>query len=526
MLYMKNVFAHRMLTFAGLMLLVMAMACNKELDKNNPNAPAVEEYFKNSTELLAGTNAIYSTLTSNSLIGREWFFLHDLRSDDVGSGGGQLEVPRAQILNGAVTADNAVMKSVWSGLYTIIHRANTVIDNGPNVTDNASLRDRCVAEAKFFRGWALFELVTMWGPVPIYKSQVTKADQFQSRASEEEVYAQVFQDLKEAIAALPPIASDKGRITSGAANAVLGRAYLQKGDYTNAKTALLAVNGGGVTYSLVDDFADNFDEEHEFNRESIWEAVFYDRGDNNFNWNSSTGDDNPNVQPRTTIRNQEYSPIAWRNLIPSNRLLNEFENVDAGTGTKTDPRFVNSVYQTGDKYNNNANILTDAEQNGNSSLLHGVTKKISWRKFTIIYKDNQGYHPGGINQRLIRYAEILLMLAEVENELNNPGAAIGYLNQVRDRVSVAMPHYPTAQFPVTTKGDITRAIMHEKMVELSAEEIRNRDILRWRKKGYFTTDPLSYFQVNRDELLPIPQGEIDNNPRLGDGGIPSQNQGY
>lgn len=146
----------------------------------------------------------------------------------------------------------------------------------------------------------------------------------------------------------------------------------------------------------------------------------------------------------------------------------------------------------------------------------------------IIYKHGKGGDRagGGNNQRIIRYAEVLLMLAECENELNNPVAAVDYLNQVRDRPGVAMPHYPTAQYPTGTKDQITKAIMHEKTAELGDEEIRNRDILRWRKKGYFTTDPLPYFRAGRDELLPIPQQEIDNNPQLAAGGIAKQNPGY
>jgi hypothetical protein len=121
---------------------------------------------------------------------------------------------------------------------------------------------------------------------------------------------------------------------------------------------------------------------------------------------------------------------------------------------------------------------------------------------------------------------VLLMLAECENELGNPGAAVDYLNEVRDRPGVNMPHYPTSQFPTGNKDQITKAIMHEKTVEMGGEEIRNRDILRWRKKGYFTKEPLSYFRAGRDELLPIPQQEIDNNPQLGSGGINKQNAGY
>ena len=97
---------------------------------------------------------------------------------------------------------------------------------------------------------------------------------------------------------------------------------------------------------------------------------------------------------------------------------------------------------------------------------------------------------------MIRYAEVLLMLAECENEAGNIPGAVGYLNQVRDRPSVAMPHYPTTQFPVTTKDEVTKAIMHERMVELGDEEVRNVDIMRWRKKGYYPSvapEPLILF---------------------------------
>lgn len=507
-------------------LLLGGISCTKDLDKNNPSYVPLDKYFKNSSELQSGTNAIYSTFHASTLIGREWFFVHDLRSDDVSSGGGQLEVPRGQILNGATTADNPVMSAVWQGLYIVIHRSNTVIGSAPNVTDNDAVRDQCVAQAKFFRAWAYFELVTLWGPVPIYTQAVSLSNQFQPRAAETAVYDQIIKDLTDAAGVLSATysAADQGKITAGAANAMLGRVYMQKGDYAAAKAALLKVVNSNL-YRLVDNYSDNFLEETEFNAESIWEAVFVDKGDNAFDW-GGTGDGAANSQ--STIRNQEYSPVAWRNLIPSNKFLNEFENTATGAA-KTDPRYKWTVYETGDRFNNDADVLTDAMQNGNSSTVNGVTKKISWRKFMLIYKQSlsaASYHPGGNNQRIIRYADVLLMLAECANETGDLGGAVAYLNQVRDRPGVAMPHYPTAQYPVGSKDQVTKAIMHERSVELGDEEVRNRDILRWRKMGYFTTDPISYFRKNRDELLPIPQAEIDNNPALADGAIPAQNPGY
>jgi hypothetical protein len=161
-------------------------------------------------------------------------------------------------------------------------------------------------------------------------------------------------------------------------------------------------------------------------------------------------------------------------------------------------------------FNNGAETLTDAQQNGNSSVVNGVTKKVSWRKYMLIYKESSAaasFHPGGINQRLIRYADVLLMLAECEAESGTLPAAVGYLNQVRARPSVAMPPYPTAQYPTVTKNDVIKAIMHERIAELGGESVRNVDVLRWRKKGYFPSvapDPLP----NQVSLLPVPQAEL------------------
>jgi tetratricopeptide (TPR) repeat protein len=524
---MKYKVFYKSLFICWVMVAAFAISCHRDLDKTDPSRPTLEGYFKNSDELLRGTNAIYSVVRSASLVAREWYFLHDLRSDEVKAGGGQLELVRRQIWEGNITPANAVMQDNWFGWYTTIHRANTVIKNAANVEDNPALRDRCVAEAKFFRGWAYFELVSLWGPVPLYTEPVTSPTDFQPRAAEDVIYDQIERDLNEAAEGLPVSYSggeDLGRATKGAAYAMLGRALMQRGDYQGARTALLKVVDLNV-YKLVDNYMDNFLEETEFNEESILEIAFFDRGDNSFNW-GYTGDGSG--ESPATVRNQEYCPVAWRNLIPSEKYMANFEHEDKDDD-KTDPRIGMSVYFEGDTYNNGNSILTAAEQNGEKVLFNGDSLKISWRKFMLIYKmsnDEAQFHPGGNNQRIIRYAEVLLNLAECENELENPTEAVKYLNAVRDRASVAMPHYPTDNWPVSNKLEIQRAIMHEKWAELGGEQIRNRDILRWRKKGYFAVEPIPYYNPGRDGLLPIPQQEIDNNPELGSGGIPPQNPNY
>ncbi|QRR00226.1 RagB/SusD family nutrient uptake outer membrane protein [Dyadobacter sandarakinus] len=503
------------------LLFGIVFGCNDDtLDKTNPNGVTVEGYYKNGSELSSAVTSVYSMLKSNNLVAREWFFLHDLRSDDVAAGGGQLETPRNQLLLGTHDTGNSVLGTVWLAYYRLIHRANAVVDNSDKVTDLADAdKKRLLGEARFLRAYAYYELVSLWGGVPLYKNYVTTVDGSLPRSSPDEVYAYVISELAAIQADLPATydAGNQGRATKGAAQMLLARTYLQKGDYASAKTELLKVYNARV-YGLVDNYNDNFLEETEFNKESIFEVNFYPSG-GVYNWD---GDGNGATAGTETVRTQEYSAIGWRNVIPSNSLLSEFEKTTKGDA-KTDPRYDDSFYFSGEKYNNGASTLTDAQQNGNASVVDGVTKKVSWQKYSLMYKMNESFLTGAINQRIMRFAETILSLAEVENEAGNITEAVKYLNMVRARKSVSMPAYPTARFPVSSKDQVMAAIVHERRVELSGEQIRNRDILRWRKLNKLKAEPIAYFQANKQELLPIPQQEVDNNAKIEPG---DQNPGY
>ena len=168
---MKNRNLYIALLTAGL-LSTSVVSCKKDLLKTNPNNVTKDDYNKVASELLLSTNGIYSVLRGNNLTTREWFFLHDLRSDEARAGGGQLEAFRGALLNGPADPTNAVVGSVFNACYVMIHRANVVIQKGPLITDNPALAARCVGEAKFFRAWAYFELVSQWGGVPIQLTPV------------------------------------------------------------------------------------------------------------------------------------------------------------------------------------------------------------------------------------------------------------------------------------------------------------------------------------------------------------------
>jgi hypothetical protein len=490
-------------------------SCDKKLDVTDKNNPTQESYFKTASELQNGVNAIYSTLRSANLVGREWFFTHDMRGGETWSGGAQLEAPRAELLKQpSPSPANSVMTSVWTGSYQMINRANLLLSKAPAVTDDVPLRDRLIGEAKFLRAWAYFELVSQWGEVPLYSEPVTSPTAYKGKSSVADIYTLIISDLTEAVSKLPDTygSSDFGRATKGAANAMLGRVQMQKGDYAAAKAALLAVVNSNK-YSLVPNFNWNFDGDmkndagatqttgHEFNAESVFEVPFVDKGDNNFNW-GYVGEGS--TQPVSTVRNQEYG-IVWGNVIPSDRLLNEYE---AG-----DPRYKLTFYEVGDKILTQDGAapgvaLTASDMNVDPSIKGGVTLKRVFRKYSILDWVRSDFHPGGINQRVIRYADVLLMLAECEAEVGTPAQAAVYINMVRARPGINMP-------PVTlaSKNVALRAVMHERAVELAGEEVANIDILRWRKKGYFPsimTDP----KPGQVDLFPIPVSETSTNPAL------------
>lgn len=511
----------KILIYAGLLTFGVTLSCNeKDLNKINPNGVTFDTYFNNAAELTAGVNGVYALTQGTNLGAREWFFTHDLRGDEMATGGGQLEAPRNQLLVGVNDQANTVSNAVWQGWYRVIHRANVVIEKGATLTNiDAALRDRLIAEAKFLRAWAYYELGTLWGGVPVYTSFVKSTSGSVARSSQSDVYKVAIDDLTAAQGVLPVsyTGNNIGRATKGAAQTLLARVYLQQGNYAAAKTELEKVVNSG-TYALVDNYLDLTNEEGEFNKESIYEIIYAPSG-GAFNWGGDA--DGLNVQEET-IRSQEYGPTAWRNLIPSNKLLNAYEHTTKGDA-KSDPRFEMSFWKNGDAIANGTGVLTDERVQGNTSIVNGVERKISWRKYSILYKADIPNQQSGINMRVMRYADVLLMLAECENEAGNSARAIQLVNQVRARASVNMPPLPTANIPTGTQAQIRSAIQHERYVELAGEQTRNADILRWRKNGKLSSEPISYFIQNKHELLPLPQNEVDNNPNVGSA---NQNPGY
>lgn len=501
-----------------LLVVFFSSACDESLlDQSNENEFTYESYYIDERQLTSATNGVYALFYGADLWGRMMQYFSDMRADEHAAGGTQLEVHNAQLLAGSYDNGNYPINAAWRGFYRMIHRANAVIQYGSDIENiDESKKKQRLAEAKFLRSYAYYYLTVNWGKVPVYTQVATSTSEAKGPSEEAEVYQLIEGDLKAIQNDLEWVYTDAeegiGRANKGAVKLLLARVLMHQGKYDEAKPVLEDIYENGP-YRLVDNYADNFMEETEYNEESIFEIGFFGNG---FGW----AEDNNSLTNRGHVMFQDYSPVAWRNAIPSNRLLNNFEHPFHGDA-KEDPRLSETVYFTGDTFgpSENPKVLTDAMQNGFSSEFHGNTIKASWKKYSPMYKlDPGGYYVSGINYRNMRFAEVLIKLAECENEVGTQANAIAYLNEIRARPSVDMPAYPTSNYPCDSYDEVMRAIMHESMVEFSNEKLRVLELARWRKNGKFSTlnpDPVGYIAGNPDKaLLPYPNEESGRNPNF------------
>ena len=223
------------------------------------------------------------------------YFL-DCRADEHAAGGGQLEVNNRQLLDGTYDNTDYTIQVVWRGLYRIIHRANAVIQKGPEIEgiDPALLNQR-VAEAKFLRAWAYYYLVVNWGRIPVYTEVAASVDDAKPLSEESEVYQLLETDLTAIENDLDwtYTGDNAGRASQGAVKLLLARVYMHEGKYTEARTVLEDIYDNGP-FSLIDNYADNFMEETEYNNESIFEIGFAGGG---FTW----GEDGNSTNQRSTV---------------------------------------------------------------------------------------------------------------------------------------------------------------------------------------------------------------------------------
>ncbi|SHM31171.1 RagB/SusD family nutrient uptake outer membrane protein [Flavobacterium saccharophilum] len=468
-------------------------SCNdSDLELTNPNQLSPETYFKNEVQVQSAVNAAYANLQTRGLYARHIFFALDNMSQE-NKGNPQLEGNKVPFLNFSFDASSDIIQFYWETCYLGIAKANFVLDNEDkiNALSNSVLsqerKNKFLAEAHFLRAYYYFLLVPRFGNLPIYTSSTTVVGA--ARSPKEDVYKLIEADFDFASKNLLSKSTEqKGRATKEAAYAYLGKALLYQKKYDEALAAFKNVTG----FTLESNFYNNFMDETEHGPESIFEIEYDENLGVADKWGSDTAGDGV---AESTLRGQEYGNLGWYNVYPSDDILDEYE--------PGDKRFGDTFYVPGSKYNNGANTMTAANFSSSAGL-----RRAGWKKYQNYYKRVDENLDSSINFKVMRYSDVLLMMAECESMRAGgvQATAIGYINQVRGRANV--PLLATT----LTKEQVFTALVHERKVELAGEQVRFDDIIRW---GIASTELAGTgFTAGKSELWPIPNRETSSNPNI------------
>jgi starch-binding outer membrane protein, SusD/RagB family len=470
-------------------------ACDTaDLELTNPNTLSPDTFFKTEAQVESAVNAAYANLQTRGLYARNLSFAMDLMSQDA-TGNPQLEGNKKPFQDFSFNAGNDIIQYYWESCFLGISRANFVLDNEPkiNALANSVLsqekKNKFLGEAHFLRAYYYFLLVNRFGDLPIYKTGTIVGA---ARSPKAEVYNLIRADFEFAAQNLfSKSAEVTGRATKEAAYAYLGKVLLYEKKYDQALTAFNNVTG----FSLEDkgDFYNNFMEETEHGKESIFEIEFNENNGVGNKWDDA-GNSGGTGFAESTLRGQEYGNLNWYNVYPSDQLLSSYE---AG-----DLRFGDTFYVPGSKYLKGTLTMTAA----NFTTSAGI-RKAGWKKYQNYYKKEDEATQSSINFKVMRYSDVLLMKAECENQRDGGSqtAAIALIKQVRDRAGL------TTNI-AATKDAVFTAIVHERKVEFAGEQSRFDDIMRWGNAAVELAG--SGFQAGKSELWPIPNRETSSNPNI------------
>ena len=498
-------------------------SCN--LDEPTYAKTTNKNFYKTQSQVEEALTGAYLQLrTTWNEYALNFYFVGDCSTDDAlkgSSDGDRAEVMELQ--NFTVYTTNGEVGRRWEILYRLINRCNEVIAYAPTATGDKTLLKRYENEAKALRAFGYYSLVTTFGGVPLLTQPMTPTEILKvPRASKEDIYAQIIQDLTDA-SELPAkkeySETEQYHATRGFAKTMLAKTYMFLGDYVNAEKVLHDIVEVDGDYALLPDYGMNWRKEHENSSESVFELPnkIQDK-------RIATGTNVPHFFTSRDVTG--YQGYGFH--VPTTDLFNAFD--------KDDPRQTYVFTRTGDRY------IGDAQPQDNHQSATGFHDY----KMTVPTADKQGYDVWMIsyNIRMIRYADVLLLYAEALNENGKPQEALHYLNMIRQRARNTSPMDPrkdmqayvppttSASLPditTTNKDELRRAIWHERRVELAMEGWRRDDLMRQHRFGEvmrayaakYNVQKGRAFDDNRDYLLPIPQGEIDKSNN-----VLTQNPGY
>ncbi len=479
-----------------------AAGCKNDVNITNPNTVTVQTYWKTASDAQAGLTAAYNTLGYLGTFDRWQGFSYDIRSDE-----GTSYSPWNDLQNFCKfvfsSYDFDVNRDTFNDTYTLLSRTNQVIAHVPAIDMDPAMRGQVVAEAKFLRGVGYFHIITLFGPnAPLITDTVT----INTRAASSDsatMFAQIEKDFSDAAAVLPKqtMVQSGGHATAAAAQGMLGKTLLQERKWSQAAAALLPiVNGQLGTFSLESGpagYARLFTNAANLaSNESLFEVQM-----GNPSLASANGINGLNISKMIGACGPSYCdgrPTVW--------FYQQFLLDSTSTG-QVDPRLDVTLFR----------------YKGDTTTVYAQTWKQRYGSdtSTVYFKKYGEYYSGStdqvwdaqINFKVLRYADVLLMYAEAQNELGNPSAAAPYVNQVRARVNLR----PLASG--LSQSAMRAAILKERLLEFGLESQRWLDLGR---QGLFADVPtlvshdadFKNFVYPKSVLLPIPQNEINLNANV------------
>ncbi|MBV6644508.1 MAG: RagB/SusD family nutrient uptake outer membrane protein [Cyclobacteriaceae bacterium] len=486
---MMKISNYKILVLAAIFFSPM-FGCEDFLEENPENFVAPENLYASPEGAIAGVNGVYDVLNSLGSSRREYYLLTEVASDDAQYTRGN--TTRLELSNFTHTPANSNVKAIWERNYLGVARANMVVNRVPDIDMDETLKNRVIGEARFLRAFFYFNLVRLYGPVPLVLEEWEADDDFNVLRTEiGPVYDAVIADLQFAESNLPSYTTyssdDAGRASEGAAKALLAKVYLTRAsssvaaatDFASARDKALEVMNSG-DYDLFPSYWQAFSPDLENGIESVWANQAH-VGEGAFGAGAYGGFLHTDLSPDPDI----FGIRGNRNFHFTTEFYNSYEAGDDRLNS----------FITGDY------ILTTGDTANTTQI------------WTVKYADSTNTERNNhrTNWQYIRYSDVLLMFAEAENEANGPTtAAQDALNEVRDRANLA-------DVPNNLDQAAFRDVVYsERRHELFFEGHRWYDLVRWGllKSRVETAKPGVTVDESRYNLFPVPQSERDANPNL------------
>ncbi len=490
----KKTLLHKALILGLVASAISFQSCKKSFLNVDPaQNTSATQFFKTQDDATKAVSAMYANMHEYNNIAFPAIAIESVGSDDAEKGSSATDATYMNSYhNFTVTAGEGQLQGFYKGQYQTINFANQILTNVPGITMDDALKTRYLAEAKFIRAYCYFRLVRAFGDVPLRLTLPKDATEYNlPRTAKAQVYAAIETDLTDAAAALPRTygSADVGRITKGAALALHARVALYLKKWADVVTYTTQVMGMG--YSLYPDYEQMFRTNHKNNQESVFEIQ------------CNLIPNNPDAS------NSQYSQVQGVR-----------GSTGGGWGFNVPTADLAAAYETGDP-RRDATIIFRGETTPEGDVIpaDGDNPRYNQKSYVPFSLYVSGFNEGAQqNKIVIRYADVLLMNAEANNELGNGSAAIGPLNQVRARARGGNAAIlPNVIF--TTQAALRTAIYKERRVEFAMEFERYFDVIR-QGRGTEVFGSRGW-TAGKNEVWPIPQNEIDLS-----GGTLTQNPGY